>query len=85
MAETSQARTGDLVRARDIIGNLAVRKLCGRAVREDKKAITRHTLISWRASFGFPAPLKTPQAGVELWSRPEVKAWLERNGRRPGE
>lgn len=49
--------------------------------------VTRHTLIAWRERRDFPPPVLTlkkiagPRA-VELWSRTDVEAWLERNPRR---
>lgn len=76
----------DLIRPRDIIGNLAVRKMLGRAFREDRKPMTRATLIAWRARRGFPAPLDTPSAGhcgttrIELWDRQAVKRWIAERG-----
>jgi hypothetical protein len=62
--------------ARDLMGVYAVRRMLGRALREDRKPITRHTLLSWREKYGFPEPLNAPGAGVELWDRRIVKAWL---------
>lgn len=65
------------VRTRDLMGVYAVRAMLGRALRDDHKPITRHTLLRWRDKYGFPEPLKTPHAGVELWDRRVVKAWLD--------
>lgn len=65
------------INPRDIIANSQVRKLCG--------GIARGTLIRWRATEGFPEPIrKVPGPGssqVELWDRRQVKAWMkERTG-----
>jgi hypothetical protein len=67
--------------ARDLMSVYAVRRMLGRALREDRKPITRHTLLNWRNKEGFPDPVNAPSAGVELWSKPIVRAWLE--SRRP--
>ena len=67
--------------SRDIMGVYATRLMLGRALRDDRKPITRHTLLDWRERQGFPEPLKAPAAGVELWDRRVVRAWLE--ARRP--
>jgi hypothetical protein len=64
---------------RDIIGSVEVRKMCGRAFHENRKPITRPTLRLWRAKRAFPQPLDAPKAGVELWMRPEVRAWIRDN------
>lgn len=62
------------VHYRDILGNGAVRRTCG--------GITRRTLLRWRDGIGvqepFPRPIRKIN-GVELWSRAQVRAWLERN------
>lgn len=71
--------------SRDLMGVYAVRRMLGRALRPDKKPITRHTLLRWRDHEGFPAPLKAPAAGCELWDRRVVKAWLESRRPRPPE
>jgi hypothetical protein len=70
------------IRPRDILGNNAVRVMVGRALRPDKKAINRNTLVRWRHSEGFPPPLKAPSAGVELWRRQDVREWLDDHGPR---
>lgn len=81
---SSRRTTGDLtVRTRDIVGNLAVRKMCGRVTREDHRPIMRHTLIAWRESRGFPEPLDAPRAGAELWDAREVRAWLREQAADP--
>lgn len=62
---------------RDLVDNLAVRKLLGRKLRTDRKPITRHTLLAWRAKEAdFPKPMNAPGVSVELWSRRDVRAWL---------
>jgi hypothetical protein len=66
--------SGEHVHPRDILGNAAVRRECGN--------VTRHTLIRWRAGVGvrepFPEPIRQVN-GTELWSRAQVRAWLEDN------
>ncbi|HEY4451026.1 MAG TPA: hypothetical protein VGN13_05480 [Solirubrobacteraceae bacterium] len=49
-------------------------------VRELAGGITRHTLIAWRkrSSDPFPAPAVTLPPKLELWSRTQVEAWLQR-------
>lgn len=54
----------------DLIGNAAVRELCG--------GITRHTLIAWRRDLGFPEPAVTVDR-TECWDRRVVLAWLKQN------
>lgn len=83
----SPARHNDdrQVWSRDLMGVYAVRRMLGRALRDDKKPITRHTLLRWRDREGFPDPLNAPAAGVELWARPIVKAWLESRRPKPPE
>lgn len=73
------------VRPRDLMSNLAVRKLLGRELRADKKPINRHTLLRWRVSEGFPAPLRTPYVERELWDKTAVSEWLERRRPKPEE
>lgn len=59
---------------RVIVGNAAVRKICG--------GITRPTLIEWRENREFPKPVRTlPVTGDELWDANEVRAWLRANDR----
>jgi hypothetical protein len=71
-----------LVRAGDILLTSDVRKLCGTAA----KPASRATLIRWRAKYGFPEPVRSIKVGrgkgsqlVELWARPDVRAWLKAN------
>jgi hypothetical protein len=65
---------------RDLADSLAVRKMCGRALRADRKPITRHTLIRWRER-DFPAPLDTPYVTTcELWDRRAVRQWIRDHG-----
>lgn len=66
--------TDEHVHPRDILGNAGVRRCAG--------GITRHTLLRWRAGVGVPEPFPEPIRkvnGTELWSRAQVKRWLEAN------
>lgn len=66
--------TDEHVHPRDILGNAGVRRISG--------GITRHTLLRWRAGVGVPEPFPVPIRkvnGTELWSRAQVKRWLEAN------
>lgn len=69
-----------LIRAGDILLASDVRRLCGIAPDD------RHALKRWRASRGFPEPIRAIKASrkrnatvVELWARSDVKAWLKAN------
>jgi hypothetical protein len=53
----------------ELIRNETVRGLVG--------GITRHTLIAWRDSRGFPEPLDVD--GLELWDRRQVRQWMQEN------
>lgn len=55
------------VKVRDLVGNAEVRAMCG--------GITRHTLISWRKTQGFPKPIRR-LSGCEIWDASEVRHWL---------
>jgi hypothetical protein len=68
------AATDVAVPARHIVGNAAVRRMCG--------GITRHTLIQWRGK-DFPAPIPARRAGVDLWDAREVRAWYRARRTRP--
>jgi hypothetical protein len=71
----------ELVFIRDLADSLAVRKMCGRALRADRKPITRHTLIRWRSHGTFPRPLPTPYVTTcELWDRRAVRQWIRDHG-----
>lgn len=74
-----RGRIGGLRRVlpREVRTNAQVRRMCGN--------ITRHTLIRWRASQGFPEPLMTIKETakpIELWSRTEVEDWLRSRGQK---
>lgn len=56
----------------DLIGNAAVRELCG--------GVSRHTLIAWRREQNFPAPVATIDR-TDVWDRRQVKAWLKERER----
>lgn len=66
---------GRMIAARDILSAADVRRLSG--------GISRHTLINWRATKGFPAPMRAIKQrrgrDLELWDRRDVKAWLRAN------
>jgi predicted DNA-binding transcriptional regulator AlpA len=66
-----------LIRAKDILAAPEVRRLCGISPTD------RHTLRRWRASRGFPEPIRVLKRKkgqhLELWARPDVKAWLDAN------
>lgn len=72
-----RSRGGRQVPALDILGNIEVRTLAAREMRQPKP-VTRATLIRWRAQEGFPEPFRvlkgTPH--TELWDRLEVLEWL---------
>ena len=70
----------DPIYPRDLADTAAVRKMCGRALRTDRKPITRHTLLRWREHEGFPAPLDTPQVAGDLWDRRLVRQWIKDRG-----
>jgi hypothetical protein len=59
----------DTLRPRDIVGNAEVRKICG--------GVTRHTLIAWRRTHDFPAPVRKLECG-ELWDARQVREWWRR-------
>lgn len=66
--------TAKVVPLRHIVSKAEVRKLCGN--------ITRHTLISWRETQGFPAPVRNLRLSkVDLWDAREVRAWLAQRRR----
>lgn len=71
------AKTEYTLRPRDIIGNKEVRRMCGP---RGGPAITRHTLIRWRADLGFPEPIRAlsgrGHTKTELWDARQVRAWL---------
>lgn len=61
--------TATVIPVRHIVSKAEVRKICG--------GITRHTLISWRQTEGFPKPIRTLRLSkVELWDSREVRRWL---------
>jgi predicted DNA-binding transcriptional regulator AlpA len=66
-----------LVKAKDILAAPEVRRMCGIGPED------RHTLRRWRASRGFPEPIRVLRRKkgqhLELWSRLDVKAWLDAN------
>jgi hypothetical protein len=68
------------VNPRNLIDNEHTRRMLGRKFRADRKPITRHTLIAWRASRGFPDPLDAPGVSLELWDRRAVRAWIAAQG-----
>lgn len=57
----------DAIPLSELIGNQAVRGLCG--------GITRPTLIAWRESHGFPAPVLQIDR-TEVWDARQVIDWL---------
>ena len=81
VCDLPKSRGGRQVAAQDIIGNIEVRTLAGREL-EQRKPITRATLIRWRDLHDFPEPFRvlkgTPH--TELWDRREVVAWLRARG-----
>jgi predicted DNA-binding transcriptional regulator AlpA len=74
--------TGDLTRLaihpHDIIGNEQARSIAAHYLGQTTP-VTRNSLIKWREKRGFPQPLDTPRAGVELWDAREVRAWCEKH------
>lgn len=59
---------------RHIAGNAEIRHICG--------GITRHTLIAWRKTEGFPEPVRVlRRSKVELWDARQVRAWLAQRRR----
>lgn len=67
------------VRVTDLLGNAGVRRLAGRTLNNSPNPVTRHTLLRWRSSQGFPEPVASPD-GFDLWSRHDVEAWLRDRG-----
>lgn len=68
---------------RELRTNEQVRAMCAsaRTRRQDvgNKPVSRHALIDWRKTHGFPDPVLTLElrgTPVELWSRTEVEDWL---------
>jgi hypothetical protein len=64
-ATRDQARP-EPIPPRHIVGNAEVRRICG--------GVTRHTLITWRKSHGFPAPVRKLESG-EIWDARAVREW----------
>jgi hypothetical protein len=67
------------LRPEHILATADVRRLCGKP----GPPVDRHTLLRWRASRGFPAPVRVIRQAkgqaLELWDRRDVVAWLKAN------
>jgi hypothetical protein len=69
---TNTTTMPDCVPPSELIGNAQVREMCG--------GVTRHTLLAWRDTQGFPEPVANipgQGSGTEVWDRRQVTAWLK--------